>query len=229
MCVAEKFWDWWMPESNRVGVPSKSFKDIKDYVHTIADFKPVYVVRNGKPIILHKYKTFKRYYQTSRAVGINTDGKEVSLTPEKSDIDLHNSCYWYNARISRYYTVENRVNDQQPPDALVSISALTLGLVSALDEAKEEISSYDWQTLRQMRDIACQHGLRGRKDTIRLVRLALRMLVIARLGLLRRGLGEEKFLKPLEERLCDFECPANQAADIFRNGGASALVKKWKL
>jgi glutamate--cysteine ligase len=227
-CVAEKFWDWWMPDCNRVGVPLKPFENIKDYVRTVANLKPVYVVRNGKPIILQKYKTFDEYYRAGRAVGTDKDNKEVSFTPDKSDIDLHNSCYWYNSRISRYYTVENRVNDQQPPDALLSVSALTLGLVSALAEAKDEISLYDWQTLRQMREIACQHGLDGKKNTIRLVRLALRMLVIARLGLLRRGLGEEKYLAPLEERLCSFECPADRAADIFEDGGAGALVNKWK-
>lgn len=228
-CVAEKFWDWWMPNSNRVGIPVKPFADIKDYIHTVANLKPVYVVRNGKPIVLQKYRTFNEYYQTSRAVGINTDNKEISFTPDKTDIDLHNSCYWYNSRISRYYTVENRVNDQQPPDALLSASALTLGLVTTLAEAKEEISLYDWQTLRQMRQIACQYGLHSRKDTVPLIRLALRMLIIARLGLLRRGLGEEKFLIPLEERLCNFECPADKAAKIFIEGGISTLVNKWKL
>jgi gamma-glutamylcysteine synthetase len=217
-----------MPNCNRVGIPAKPFENIGDYVRTVANLKPVYVVRNGKPIILQKYKTFDEYYRTGRAVGIDTDDKEISFTPEKCDIDLHNSCYWYNSRISRYFTVENRVNDQQPPDALLSVSALTLGLVSALAEAKEEISLYDWQTLRQMREIACQYGLDGGKDTMRLVRLALRMLIIARLGLLRRGFGEEKFLGSLEERLCSFECPADRAADIFRDGGAGALVNKWK-
>jgi gamma-glutamylcysteine synthetase len=228
-CVAEKLWDWWMPNSNRVGVPAKCFEDIKDYVHTVANFKPVYVERHGKPIILQKYETFNEYYQTGRAVGIDADGKEVSFAPEKSDIDLHNSCYWYSARISRHYTVENRVNDQQPPDALLCISALTLGLVSALPEATNEVSSYEWETLRQMREVACQHGLLGRVGEVRLSKLALRMLFLARQGLLRRGLGEEEFLEPLEERLCNFECPADQAADLFRGGGASMLVDKWKL
>lgn len=227
-CVAEKFWDWWMPDSNRVGVPAKPFESIKDYVHTVAGLKPVYVVRNGKPIILKKYKTFDEYYLAGRAIGIDTNGKEVSFTPEKSDIDLHNSCYWYNARISRHYTVENRVNDQQPPDALLSIAALTLGLVSALAEAKEELSSYDWQTLRQMRQTACKYGLQHKTESTNLVKLSHRMLAIARLGLLSRGLGEEKFLQPLEKRLCSFECPADRAADIFKAGGTGALVNKWK-
>lgn len=227
-CVAEKFWDWWMPDSNRVGLPPNPFKDIKDYVRTVANFKPVYVVRNGKPIILKKYRTFDEFYRAARAVGIDTDGKEVSFIPEKADIDLHNACYWYNARISRYYTVENRVNDQQPPDDLICISALTLGLVSALTEAKKEIATYDWQTLRVMREVACKHGLLGGDGGIRLTRLALRMLFIARQGLLRRGLGEESFLAPLEKRLCQFSCPADRAANLFRRGGVQALVDTWK-
>lgn len=228
-CVAEKFWDWWMPDSNRVGVPRKPFKDIEDYMHTIANFRPVYVQRNGKPIILEKYRTFEEYYKVGRAVGLDIEGREVSFIPEKSDIELHNSCYWYNARISRYYTIENRVNDQQPPDELICISALTLGLVSALPKAIKEISGYDWETLRRTRESACRHGLLGRVGDIRLNKLALRMLFIARQGLLRRGLGEERFLKPLEKRLCEFSCPADRASHLFRNDGVQALLETWKL
>ena len=186
-------------------------------------------MRNGKPIILKKYKTFEKYYRVGRAVGLDTEGREISFVPEKADIDLHNSCYWYNARISRHYTVENRVNDQQPPDDLICTSALTLGLVSALAEAKKQISTYDWQTLRRSRKIACQDGLLGECDRVRLNKLALQMLFIARLGLLQRGLGEEKFLEPLENRLCEFSCPADQAIQLFQNGGIQTLISKWKL
>lgn len=228
-CVAERFWDWWLPGSNRVGVPPRPFRNIKDYVRTVANFKPVYVLRNGKPIILKKYRTFNKYYRAGRAVGIDTEGREVSFTPQKADIDLHNSCYWYNARISRHYTVENRVNDQQPPDALICISALTLGLISALPEAAKEISLYSWNTLRWTRGIACQRGLLSSVGELRLTKLALRMLYIARQGLLGRGLGEERFLKPLEKRLCELRCPADQASQLFQNGGVRALIDTWKL
>ncbi len=55
------------------------------------------------------------------------------------------------------------------------------------------------------------------------------MLSIARLGLLQRGLGEEKFLEPLENRLCEFSCPADQAIQFFQNGGIQTLISKWKL
>lgn len=228
-CVAEKFWDWWMPDSNRVGMPLKPFRDIEDYVHTIANFKPVYVVRDGKPIILEAYKTFGEYSKLGRAVGLNTQGQEVSFVPEESDIDVHNSCYWYNARISRYFTVENRINDQQPPDALMCIAALTLGLVSALPEAKEELCSYQWEMLREAREIACRQGLIGKIGEVSIAVIALRMWNTARRGLLRRGLGEEKFLKPLERRLCELSCPADQAEDMYESGGIDALVNSWRL
>ncbi|MBC8217036.1 MAG: hypothetical protein H8E73_01095 [Planctomycetes bacterium] len=227
-CVAEKFWDWWMPDSDRVGMPREPFRDIEDYVRTISNFKPVYVVRNGRPIILERYRTFEEYYKLGRAVGRDTHGQEVSFVPEECDIDVHNSCYWYNARISRYFTVESRVNDQQPPDALLCIAAVTLGLVSALSEAKGVLSSYDWEMLREAREIACRRGLLSRAGEIPLVPIAIRMWATARQGLLRRGLGEEKFLDPLKRRLRDFRCPADRAKDLFENGGIDALVDAWR-
>jgi gamma-glutamylcysteine synthetase len=149
--------------------------------------------------------------------------------PEESDIDIHNSCYWYNARISRYFTIENRVNDQQPPDALICIAAVTLGLVSALSQAKAVLSSYDWEMLREAREVACRRGLLSRVGEIELAPIALQMWAIAHQGLVRRGLGEEKFLEPLERRLRDFECPADQARNLFANGGIDALIKTWRL
>ncbi len=228
-CVAEKFWNWWMPDAKRVGIPEKPFEDLEDYVRTIARFRPVYVKRVGKPIVLTRYRTFEEYYQSGRAVGLDPDGREISLVPQKTDIDVHSTCYWYNARLSRYYTVENRVNDQQPPDDLICIAALTLGLVSALPEAKEELARYDWEKLRAAREAACRDALKGRVDGIHLANLAERMLTLARLGLRRRGLGEECFLKPLEERLRKQTCPADNAARLFERGGIDALMTDRRL
>jgi len=228
-CVAEKLWDWWMPDSGRVGVPRKPFKDIEDYVDRIARFRPVYVVRHGEPIILKEYETFDQYYNSKRAVGIDVEGREISFIPDKRDIDLHNSCYWYNARISRYYTVENRANDQQPPEELMCVPALTLGLLSALSEANKEVAYYSWETLRSTRDVACREGLCGSVGGIQLINLAIRMLLLARKGLQSRGLGEEKFLDPIEKRIVEFKCPADRAAQIVENGGIDALVDARKL
>jgi gamma-glutamylcysteine synthetase len=112
-CAAEKLWDWWIPEPGRVGMPEKRFADLADYVDTVASFRPVYVKRDGQPIVLKRYGSFAEYFASGRAVGEDIDGKERVVVPEAADIDLHCTCYWHNARLSRYYTVENRANDQQ--------------------------------------------------------------------------------------------------------------------
>ena len=69
LCVAEKFWDWWMPDEARVGLPSKSFIDIEDYGNAIAKLRPFYVERNQTPILINHYPTFADYYDSSSTVG----------------------------------------------------------------------------------------------------------------------------------------------------------------
>jgi len=228
-CVAEKFWDWWMPDSSRVGIPPKPFRDIHDYVETISALKPVFVKRFGKPIVLKDYKSFAEYYAKGRVEGFDFDGKKISFVPMEQDIDLHNTAYWYNARISHYFTVENRVNDQQPPGELLCIAALTLGLLSAADEAAEEIVSRNWGDLRDLREAACRYGLSDNASQEQLAELSGRMLDIAEAGLLRRGLGEEVFLEPLKKRLQAKMCPADEAAEVFRHAGIEGLVNSRKI
>jgi len=223
-CVAEKLWDWWMPDADRVGVPARPFEDIEDYVRTIAAMKPVFVKRRGKPVVLASYDTFEQYYNEDRAVGTNSQGRQVAVRPRPDDIDVHSTCYWYDARISRYYTVENRANDQQPPQTLASVAALTLGLVTALPEAQKVLARYEWDQLRKARELACRHALGQKNDPGPVAEMAQDALDMAWLGLRHRGLGEEKFLEPLENRLEERKCPADEAEEVFRGGGIEALV-----
>ena len=223
-CVAERIWDWWPPAQGRVGVPEAPFAGVLHYVQCVAKLKPVYVKRDGNPVILQGYDSFAEFYASPRAEGEDLEGERVPLEPDPKDIETHNSCYWYNTRISRYYTVENRVCDQQPPDALIGPAALTLGLVSALNEAWEEVQQWDWNTLRKTRDAACRTGLSAASETSRIPALCKRMLEVAETGLRRRGLGEERFLEPLRERVRLSTCPAIQMEDVFRKGGVEALL-----
>jgi gamma-glutamylcysteine synthetase len=228
--VCEVFWDWWMPDGMRVGIPAQPFQDITDYVHTIARLRPIYVKREGKPVGVMDYKTFAEYYQAGeRARGIGARGREVPLTPRSDDIDQHGTFYWYNARISRYYTLENRVNDQQPPGELLCVPALTLGVLEALPDAGEIVAGYDWHDLAAARGAACRHGLEARSGGVAVEELAERMLGVAQAGLERRGLGEEQFLQPLWQRLEARRCPADDAAETFAQGGIDALVGARRL
>lgn len=226
MCAAEKFWDWWEPSKQRSGIPLTPFCDIEDYIQRIMGLAPIYIKRDGKPLIPQGYASFLDYYSEERARTVDLEGKPVQTAPEPADVDLHNSCYWYTARISRYYTVENRACDQQPPEDLIAPAALTLGLVSVLDEAWEELNRYDWSTLRDLREAACRNGLKGSADGLEAAALSALMLELAETGLSRRNQNEERFLAPLKERS---ECPAREAEDLFRNGGAEGLVNSRRI
>jgi len=225
VCVAEKFWDWWVPEVGRAGVPQEPFTDLADYARAIAQFRAVFVKRNLGPLLIEGYETFKDYYSQEQAVGIGLDGRKRTVVPAPADIDLHCTCCWHSARITRYGTVENRPNDQQPPDALPCVAALTLGLAEALAESEEELNRFEWRALRDARESACRSALLGMVASEPIAGLAGRLLLLARLGLQRRGLGEERYLEPLEKRLKRSRCPADDAVDMFQQGGAGMLAK----
>lgn len=224
-CVNEKLWDWWKPAEGRCGVPSRPFRDLEDYVRSIERLGPIYVKRNGKPILLPEYDAFCEYFGCERAVGETLEGEQIEIVPALDDIGVHNSCYWYTARISRFYTVENRAVDQQPPEDLPCAAALSLGLVSAAEEAWEELSAYRWDALRRAREAACRDGLAACTDGIRLGELAGRMVELAETGLRRRRRGEEGFLEPLARRLKEAWCPADEAAAVFAKAGIRGLVE----
>lgn len=223
-CVSEKLWDWWRPAVGRVGVPPRPFQDLEDYVDCVTNMTPVYVKRNGYPLILQGYSSFAEYFENAEGTACNLEGKTVPVRPAPEDVELHNSCYWFNARISRYYTVENRACDQQPVDSLLCPAALTLGLVTACDEAWEELQVYDWKGLRMTREVACREGLIDTMTGALLRILCRSMLGIAEHGLRNRGLGEERFLMPLKERLESKECPSRSAEKLYGEEGIQALV-----
>ncbi len=224
-CAAETFWDRWIPEPGRIGVPEQPFTCLEHYVEAVSSFKPVFVKREDRPVLLPDYESFSSYYALDEAAGYDLEGNRVAVRPAPEDIKLHNTLYWFNARISGYYTVENRLNDQQPEDSLLAPSALTLGLAHAVNEAWEELSGISWEKLREARKTACCGGA---EDDFSF-ELAGKMLGAAEAGLKKRGLGEEVFLQPLFRRLKERRCPADDAREIFESGGIEKLLQELKL
>jgi gamma-glutamylcysteine synthetase len=178
-------------------------------------------------VVLTDYESFSDYYGSGTARGRDLEGREVEVRPEPADIDVHNSCYWFNARISRYFTVENRISDQQPADDLMAPAAFSLGLATSLDEAWEEVAARDWAGLRRQRDEACRAGLAT--DDEQLIGLCEKALELADQGLRLRGLGEERFLAPMYQRLGVRENPGQQVRAIFEEGGIQGLLEARNL
>ncbi|MDY7033067.1 MAG: glutamate-cysteine ligase family protein [Thermodesulfobacteriota bacterium] len=241
--VGEIFWDLWLTNHpGRFGVPERKFRNMEEYLLHLMEFPPVYVKRGEDTIGLPHCPSFKEFYSCSGEMGgchkkrelknqcgLSADGKPVSVRADQMDFDQHLTFFWHNARISPYFTLENRVNDQQPPGDILVISALTLGIMENLDGAKSLMDSYPWELLREMRFCAIREGLSGKVAGISLSDISSAMLKIAEAGLRKRGFGEQKYLDPLWERLQQQICPADMAAEIFRSGGAEGLVERFRL
>ena len=228
-CVAEKFWDWWIPDEGRVGIPPTPFADLRDYARVMAAYRPAFVRRPDGPLLIDGHETFGHYFAQEHADAVGLDGEEAIVEPVPADIDLHCTCVWHAARITRYGTVENRPNDQQPPMDLAGVAALTLGLTEALPEALEELSGQDWRQLRTARESACRLALRGTIGVGPISAIAGRLLEMAHLGLERRGLGEERLLEPFAARVRERRSPSDDAAALFERRGAEALVEERAL
>lgn len=224
--VSEAFWDWWAPARGRVGLPRESFADLGAYVDAIADLDLLYVKREGEPLVFDRMPALREFLAADRYPAKTLSGEAVEIEPEPGDLDLHNSCYWFNARVSRYFTVENRVNDEQPPRDLLAPTALTAGLAAALPEAKEALAPYAWDDLAKGRVDAYRRGFSAEVAGRPIAGMIDDMLRVARLGLRRRGRDEETFLAPLLERLARRSNPAREAAEIFEAGGPEALVAR---
>ncbi len=223
-CVHEWFWDRWLPDEDRVGMPAEKPTSLEDYLQHLMSLQPVYVDRDGEPVMLPSCKTFAEFSKSDRAAGRKADGASVEVEPREKDLELHLTFCWHNARLSRYWTLENRVNCQQPPNALLVVGALTLGLAERLPEARKLVDGYDWEDLRAARVDAMRRGLCAQVEEQPITSLCGAMLEIASDGLRARGEKEQAYLSPLWRRLARAECPADSAARRFRRHGMEGLL-----
>lgn len=214
-CISEQFWDWWIPSQGRSGIPEEMFTSMEHYIRKIFQFAPVYTIRDGEPLLLSRYATMHEYLHTDNPHALTLDGKEIAITPDEFDIAMHNSLYWYCARISKYFTVELRCCDQQPVGEFLTIAALTLGLIENNNAAAEYMNSFSWNDIRKARLEACRSGLSGTVGDSLLLTMAKECLALAREGLLQRKLGEEKYLSPLFTRLEKRQNPSQELLADF--------------
>lgn len=243
-CLGEMFWDWWLQDKHprRYGVPEKKFIDLEDYFNSIVQFSPVFVKRENGPVGLPFCPSFldfftchdenmqcKTGFMRKRHCGLTVDENEIKILRDKKDLDQHFTFFWHNARLSRYYTLENRINDQQPPGEMMTVPALTLGVMENLQDAVSLIGAYPWDVWQALRIEACRSDLEAQANGIKVSDLSKCLLKIAETGLKKRGLGEEIFLEPLKERLRKNISPADLAADVFNDQGPKGFVKRFRI
>lgn len=221
----ELFWDWcYQARVNQVGIPPY-FEDIHHYIDYLLKFSCLLVKRDNIPYKLDPGMTISQYFDCQELPAESVTGDIKKIQPLLKDIHVKCGMAWFDARLqSAYGTIEDRCSCQQPPHEHLVSSALTLGLVENLSGVA---TIADTLTLNKWRDIrieACKNGIEMTYQNIDMLPLLQQLLDVAHTGLKSRGLGEERYLSPLYNRLESRSCPAKQIREMFIDGGVESIV-----
>lgn len=228
--LSQHFWTTWLPGNSRVGMTPRRFANLADYMIFVSGFRPIYVKRDGRYYGIGHYSSFAEYWASDKkAVAEAEDGRMVPMIPRDEDFDLHYTFCWNDARLSGYYTLENRVNCQQPPHRLMIPAALTIGIMEKLLPAQSMVDTFDWDDLMEAREDAIRNGMQATVAEESLREFCHEVLLLAEKGLAKRGLGEETLLQPLWEDFDQSCCPADVAREVFLKEGIEAFLEKYSL
>ncbi len=226
--LSQNLWNRWLPGNPRVGMTPRRFGSLTDYMIFISGFKPVYVKRDKEYYGIGHYSSFAEYWAAAKkATGETENGERVPLVPRDEDFDLHYTFCWNDARLSGYYTLENRVNCQQPPGRLLVPAAFTLGIMEKLLPAQSFVDTFEWEDLEEGREDALRNGMQAHMAGENIKDICYEVLQMAEKGLEKRGLGEEKLLQPLWESWESSRCPADEAEKVFLNEGIEKFLEKY--
>ncbi len=229
--IREIFWDKsWSNRIGQIGIPD-AFDSFSDYVERVSAMRPQMVKRRNEFIKILYKKTIDEYFACgNNNKGETVKGKVVHLKAEIDDLLFACGFMWWQARLSPYYgTLEIRMCGQQPPDATICVSALSLGILENLNEAERIYKKYSHRQWQLLRFDTLRHGLRAKVEKKSIIPLIKALLGIAKQGLKNRNLGEEKYLEPLYKRLKNQKNPADEISIIFKKKGVNGLIKRVAL
>jgi gamma-glutamylcysteine synthetase len=223
----ELFWDWaWTNRHNQTSMPPH-FLNLDHYLDYIFDFRCLMLQRESTYYQMDTRLPFRQFFLSGEGrTGLSPLGQQMMLYPTLEDINFQCGTAWWDARLqSAHGTVEDRCICNQPPQEHLAGAALTLGLVENLSELSEIAASLSVDHWREVRISACIHGMQAHYPGVDIVRLIQQMVDVARLGLEKRGLGEEAYLQPLYRRIAEQRSPADEVRERFNQGGVAALVQ----
>lgn len=221
-------WLWatgWPNRPTQTG-PLRPIKDFDEYIQHLASFRPQMIKRDGQYLsLLNTEKTFEELLYKKNIEAETVNGEHVSVEIIPDDITFTGGFAWHTARMTAYGTVESRVCCQQPQDAALAMSALSLGLYANLEKAKSLVAEKSFTYWLSVYNKSMIEGFEMEDAET----LASKVYAIAEEGLHKRNLKEEIFLQPLQKRIQEKKAPAEEIIQIFLTEGAEGIVKKRKL
>jgi glutamate--cysteine ligase len=186
---------WTDTDAARTGIPACVFEEgfgFERFAGFVLDVPMYFVARQGR--LLDATGGSFRDFLAGR------HGKLEGVVPTIGDFADHVTTVFTDVRLKRF--LEMRGSDAGPPAMLVAEPALWVGLL--YDDAAQKAAlalTRDWTAAEvaalraEVPRLALKARIRGRS----VQEVAREVLAIARQGLSARGLGEERYLEPLEE------------------------------
>jgi glutamate--cysteine ligase len=191
------------------------------YVDWVLDVPMYFVYRDGK-YINALGQSFRDFLA----------GNLPALPGEKptlSDWADHMTTVFPEARVKKY--IEMRGADCGDQAYIDALPAFWVGLMydqTALDSAWDLVKGFDTETREGLRVAASVKALQGEANGVKLLDLAHAAVGLSHAGLAARGLGEEKYLKPLVHSLKSGTTQADRWLRAYHGEWAADLSKIYQ-
>ena len=215
LCCRDMFWEKSTHGINpkNVGMYDREFASADEILSYIADTS-IYCVERDEKYINFKPINIVEYLQSDAVQGEYYDNgvyRDITVTPQIEDLAYLRTFKFED--LTYRGTIEYRSACTQPIKSAMALPAFHVGLAQRLDRLDELLSNDDviyghGHTPVQLRKMLVKRNLPDFIDADRLYGLLRQIVDLAQDGLRERGLGEEKYLTPLYERIEKRECPA---------------------
>jgi glutamate--cysteine ligase len=213
---------WTDTDAARTGIPAVAFEDgfgFERFAEFVLEVPMYFVMRDGRFV--------DATGGTFRAFLAGRHPKLAGIVPTMGDFADHVTTVFTDVRLKRF--LEMRGSDAGSPEMLVAEPALWVGLI--YDDAAQKAAAAlvrDWTAA----DVARLRGEVPRRALAARIRerpvrdVARDMLAIARQGLRARGLGEERYLDPLDEIAASGVTNAERWLERIAQGWAGGDVRQ---
>ena len=118
--------------------------------------------------------------------------------------------------------LENRSSASPPPGEEMCSLALIVGLMENFDAVKQFVDTRPYKFWLKFAEQAedCPFEIGDREGVLSIV------TALSRAGLLKRGLGEEVYLEPINRRLKEKQSPSERMCNLYKDGGIDLVVEK---
>ncbi len=224
-CCRDDLWEYSTHGINphNVGMYDVDFKDLNDLGAYMESLNMYCVMRDGAYINFETMNLMDYFSKESVTGEIYDNGtyRKIDIKPCLDDIKYLRPFKFINLTFRG--TVEFRSVCTQPIKDSMTVAAFHLGLKNKLGELEELISNDDiiyhkGYTASELRKLLVCDDLPSFIDKDGLCRLTKETVDLADEGLKERGIGEEKFLKPLYLRIKKHTNPGKTIIESLQKG-----------